>query len=56
VDAKNIKCPLEWWEKQKYVFSTIGFLVKQILKIVGFQIETKKKNSLVGIFNYQFQK
>jgi hypothetical protein len=49
VDAKNIKCPLEWWKKQKFVFPIVGFLVKQILRIIGFQIETEKIFSLVGI-------
>jgi hypothetical protein len=39
VDAKNIKCFLEWWRKDKSMFPTIGFLVKQIIGIVGSQIE-----------------
>jgi hypothetical protein len=25
VHIKNIKCPLQWWEKHKSIFSTIGF-------------------------------
>jgi hypothetical protein len=41
VDAKNIKCSLEWWRKDKSMFPTTGFLVKQILGIVGSQIETE---------------
>jgi hypothetical protein len=41
VDAKNIKCSLEWWRKDKSMFPDIGFLVKQILGIASFQIETK---------------
>jgi hypothetical protein len=41
VDAKNIKCSLVGWRKDKSMFPTIGFLVKQILGIVGSQIETK---------------
>ncbi len=32
------------------MFPTIGFSTKQILKIIGFQIETKRIFSLVGIF------
>jgi hypothetical protein len=40
VDAKDIKCPLEWWSKHQAMFPTIDFLVKQILGIVGSQIET----------------
>jgi hypothetical protein len=43
VDAKDIKHPLEWWSKHQTMFPTIDFLVKQILRIVGSQIETKKK-------------
>jgi len=39
VDAKNIECSLEWWRKDKSMFPTIGFLVKQILGIVGSQLE-----------------
>jgi hypothetical protein len=40
VDAKDIKCLLEWWKKHETMFSIIGFLVKHILEIVNFQIET----------------
>jgi hypothetical protein len=32
------------------VLPTVGFLVKQILKIVGFEIETENIFSHVGIF------
>jgi hypothetical protein len=40
---------LEWWKKQKYVLPIVGFLVKQILRIVGFEIETENIFSPVGI-------
>jgi hypothetical protein len=50
VDVKNIKCPLEWWEKHKSMFSIVGFCVGQILGIVGSQIETKRIFSLIRIF------
>jgi hypothetical protein len=51
VDAKKIKCPLEyWWRKHESMFPTIGFLTREILRIVGFQIEIKRIVSLVGIF------
>jgi hypothetical protein len=40
VDVKNIKRPLQWWEKHKSMFPTIVFCANQILGIVGFQIET----------------
>jgi hypothetical protein len=49
VDVKNIKNPLQWWEKHESKFPTFGFLVKQILKIIGSQIETKCIFSFVAI-------
>jgi hypothetical protein len=39
VDVKNIKCPLQWWEKHESMFSIVGFCVRQILGIVGSEIE-----------------
>jgi hypothetical protein len=51
VDAKNIKCPLEWWRKHKSMFPIVGFLVRKILGIVGSQIETKTIFSIVSIIN-----
>ncbi len=36
--------------KNENIFSIVGFCVKQILGIVGFQIETERIFSLVGIF------
>jgi hypothetical protein len=41
VDAKDIKCPSKWWSKHQAMFPTIDVFVKQILRIVGSQIETK---------------
>ncbi len=41
VDVKNIKCPLQWWKKHENMFPTVGLCARQILRIVGFQIETK---------------
>jgi hypothetical protein len=49
VDVKEIKCPLQWWEKHEAMFQTIGFLVRQILGIVGSQIDIEKIFSLVEI-------
>jgi hypothetical protein len=40
VDPKEIKCPLQWWQKHESMFPTIGFLTQQILGIFGSQIET----------------
>jgi hypothetical protein len=34
MDAKDIKCPLQWWEKPESMFLAIGFLVCQILIII----------------------
>jgi hypothetical protein len=49
VDVKNIKCPLQWWEKYENMFHVVGFCAKQILGIIGFQIEKERIFSLVGI-------
>jgi hypothetical protein len=49
VDVKNIKCPMQWWEKHESMFPTIIFCAKQILGIVVCQIKTKRIISLVGI-------
>jgi hypothetical protein len=49
VDAKNIKCPLQWWEKHENMFPTIGFYDKQFLKIVGSQIEIEINFLLIQI-------
>jgi hypothetical protein len=51
VDAKDIKCPLEWWRKHKSMFPIVGFFVRKILGIVGSQIETKTIFSLASIIN-----
>jgi hypothetical protein len=50
VDVKQIKCPLKWWVKHKFLFPIVAFLAPQILGIVGSKIETKIIFSLVGIF------
>jgi hypothetical protein len=39
VDVKDIKDPLQWWEKHESRFHVISFLAKQILGIVNSQIE-----------------
>jgi hypothetical protein len=49
VDVKNIKKPLQWWGKHESKFPTISFFAKQILGIVGSQIETECIFSLAGI-------
>ncbi len=50
VDVKNIKCPLQSWEKHENMFPTIGFCAKQILGIIGSQIEIEKIFSLAKIY------
>ncbi len=46
VDVKDIKCPLQWWEKHETMFPTIGFCIRQIFGIVRCQIEIEKIFSL----------
>jgi hypothetical protein len=50
MDDKDIKCPLQWWEKHESMFPIVGFYARQILGIVGSQIEIEKIVSLAGIF------
>jgi len=55
VDAKDIKCPLEWWGKHEFLFSnTITTFVHQIFGIMGSKIKTKKIFLLVGILRRFF--
>jgi hypothetical protein len=49
LDVEDIKCPLQWWQKHETMFLTIGFLARQILGVVGFQIEIERSFFLVGI-------
>jgi hypothetical protein len=30
VDVKNIRCPLQWWEKHENMFPMVGFCARQI--------------------------
>jgi len=41
--------PLAWWQAHESEFPNVGFFPKQILEIPGFQIETKKMVSLLGV-------
>jgi uncharacterized Tic20 family protein len=45
------KCldPLAWWRTHESELPNVGFLPKQILEILRFQIETKQMVSLVGV-------
>jgi hypothetical protein len=50
MNAKGIKCLLEWWKKHETMFPTFGFLTRKILRIISFQIEIENFFSHVGIF------
>jgi hypothetical protein len=43
------KDPLAWWRAQEGHFSYVGFLVRQILGIVGSQIEVERVFSIASI-------
>jgi len=59
VDVEDIKNLLQWWEKDESKFPKVSFLARQILGIVGSQIEIECIFSLVGILTslrrYQLQ-
>jgi hypothetical protein len=39
LNVEDIRCPLHWWEKHGNMFPIVGFCVRQILGIIGSQIE-----------------
>ncbi len=49
MDANEITCPLEWWERQEVMFPIVGFLAWNFFKIIGSQIEIERILFLVGI-------
>jgi hypothetical protein len=49
VDVKDIEKPFQWWEKHESRFPINGFLAKQILGILGSQIEIECIFSLAKI-------
>jgi hypothetical protein len=49
VDVEYIKNLLQWWEKHESKFPKVSFFARQILGIVGSQIEIECIFSLVGI-------
>jgi hypothetical protein len=59
VDVKYIKNPPQWWEKHESKFNIVGFLAKQMVGIIGSEIEIEHIFSLVGILTcirkYQLQ-
>jgi hypothetical protein len=42
VIEEQCKDPLAWWRTHKVQFSYVGFVARQILGIVGSQIEAKR--------------
>ncbi len=42
MDAKEIKCPLQWWKKHEFVFLTLGFPACQKVSIEGSKINLKR--------------
>ncbi len=55
VDVKDIKCPLQQWEKHENMFPIVGLCAKQVLRLLESQIDIKKIIfSLIGIlFNFR---
>jgi hypothetical protein len=49
VDAKYIKCLLEWLGKLEPLLFIVAFIVHKILGIVEFGIETDKNVFIIGI-------
>jgi len=49
-NAKNIKWPLEWWKNLNLCSQLLVFFSRQILRIIGSQIEIEKIFSLSHIF------
>jgi hypothetical protein len=49
-NAKNIKCPLEWWKNLNLCSQLLVFFSRQILGIIGSQNEIEKIFSLTHIF------
>ncbi len=48
-EPKDYENSLVWWVAHESQFSHVVFPAHQILRIVGFQIETKRIFNLVGI-------
>ena len=46
---KSAEKPLQWWKIHEGQFPTVVFLARQILGIVGSQIETERVFSIAGV-------
>nr|XP_024359895.1 uncharacterized protein LOC112274515 isoform X1 [Physcomitrium patens] len=49
IDSKECENPLAWWKDREVQFPNVGFLARQILGIVGSQVETERIFSIVGV-------
>lgn len=49
IDPKDCENPLAWWKDREVQFPNVGFLARQILGIVGTQVETERIFSVVGL-------
>jgi hypothetical protein len=48
VDAKDIKCPLEWWGKHESLFSIEVFLALKSLKLWNPKLKLKSSFAWLG--------
>ncbi len=59
VSPEKVSFPLKWWKEQEVKFPIVGFLAKQFLAILGFQIETKRifnlARILIGLKHCRFE-
>jgi hypothetical protein len=53
VDVKEIKCPLQWWNKHEIMFPIMGLLAQHILGIARFHIEAKHIYFLASILQVE---
>ena len=49
VPGKSAENPLHWWKAHESQFPTVAFLARQVLGIVGSQIETERVFSIAGV-------
>jgi hypothetical protein len=49
IDPKECENPLAWWKDREVQFPNVGFLARQILGIVGTQVETERIFSVAGL-------
>jgi hypothetical protein len=42
LDVKDIKCPLQWWQKHETMFATIRFLADKFWVLLDFKLKHKE--------------